>query len=54
MTMFYGFQIAQVNEKPTWKLSLDLTLIQHPCDEDPKPWEVPLCFEVEPPRSWYY
>jgi hypothetical protein len=43
-----------VNEKPTSKSSLDLTLMQHPCDEDPKPREVRVHLEVDPPRTWYY
>jgi hypothetical protein len=34
MDMFYGPQVAQVNEEPTPKSSLDLMLMQHPCDED--------------------
>jgi hypothetical protein len=31
-----------------------LALTQHPCDEDPKPQEVCIHLEVEPPRAWYY
>jgi hypothetical protein len=34
--------------------SLDLTLTQHPYDEEPEPQEVRVRFEVEPPRAWYY
>jgi hypothetical protein len=30
MTMFYGLQVAQVNEKLAWESSLDLTLAQRP------------------------
>jgi hypothetical protein len=37
MVMFYGPQTAQVNEEPALESSLDLTLTQHPCDENPKP-----------------
>jgi len=48
MTTFYGFQVTQVNEEPPWESSLDLTLTQHPCDEDSKPREVCLRLEVEP------
>jgi hypothetical protein len=43
-----------VNEKPTSKSSLDLTLIQHPRDEDPAPRKVRACFEINPLRAWYY
>jgi len=50
----YGLQTTQANEEPPLELSLDLTLTQHPCDEEPKPREVRACFEVEPPRAWYY
>ncbi len=34
--------------------SLDLTLTQHPCDEEPEPREVHARLEIEPPRAWYY
>jgi hypothetical protein len=37
MATFYGPQGAQVNEKLAPKSSLDLTLIQHPRDEKPRP-----------------
>jgi hypothetical protein len=37
MATFYGPQVTQVNEKPPLESSLDLTLTQHPRDEDPKP-----------------
>jgi hypothetical protein len=43
-----------VNEESPLESSLDLTLMQHPCDEDPEPWEVHAQLEVEPPRAWYY
>jgi hypothetical protein len=33
---------------------LDLTLIQHPHDEDPEPQKVCASLEVEPPWAWYY
>jgi hypothetical protein len=45
----YGPQAAQVNEEPTTESSLDLTLTQHPCNEDPKPQEGHTCLEVDPP-----
>ncbi len=51
---FYGLQAAQANEEPPPELSLDLTLTQHPRDEEPEPQEVRACLEVEPPRAWYY
>ncbi len=54
LVTFYGPQVAQVNEEPASESSLDLTLTQHPRDEDPKPREVRACFEVDPPRAWYY
>jgi hypothetical protein len=37
MAMSYGPQITQMNEQPTLEPSLNLTLTQHPRDEDPKP-----------------
>jgi hypothetical protein len=43
-----------MNEEPPWESSLDLTLTQHPHDEDPKPRNMCLHFEVEPPRASYY
>jgi hypothetical protein len=54
MAMSYRPQVAQVNEKPTLKSSLNLTLMQHPRDEDPEPRKVCVCLEVDPPRAWYY
>ncbi len=50
----YGPQAAQVNEGPPSESSLDLTLTQHPRDEELKPREVRARLEVEPPRAWYY
>jgi hypothetical protein len=40
MATSYRPQDAQVNEKPTLKSYLDLTLTQHPYDEDSKLQEV--------------
>jgi len=54
MATFYGPQVTQVNEKPPLESSLDLTLTQHPRDEDPKPWKVHAHLEIEPPWTWYY
>jgi hypothetical protein len=50
----YGLQDAQANEEPPPESSLDLTLTQHPRDEEPEPKEVRARFEVEPPQAWYY
>jgi hypothetical protein len=47
--MFYGPQVTQMNEKLPWESSLNLTLAQHPHDENLKPREVCPCLEVEPP-----
>jgi hypothetical protein len=54
MVTSYEPQAAQVNEEPPPESSLDLTLTQHPRDEEPEPWEVRVRFEVEPPQAWYY
>jgi hypothetical protein len=43
-----------MNEKLVLNSSLDLTLTQHPYDEDSKPQEVCICFEVDPLQTWYY
>jgi hypothetical protein len=51
---FYWPQAAQVNEEPPSESSLDLTLTQHPCDEELEPREVRARLEVEPLRAWYY
>jgi hypothetical protein len=50
----YGPQATQANEEPPSKSSLDLTLTQHPHDEEPEPREMCAHLEVEPPRAWYY
>jgi hypothetical protein len=47
----YGPQAAQANEEPPSESSLDLTLMQHPRDEEPKPREVRAHLEVGPPRA---
>ncbi len=51
---FYGPQVVQANEGLPSESSLDLTLMQHPRDEEPEPREVHAHLEVEPPRAWYY
>jgi len=50
----YGPQAAQANEESPSESSLDLTLTQHPRDEEPEPREVRARLEVEPLRAWYY
>jgi hypothetical protein len=54
MVTSYGSQAAQANEEPPLESSLDLTLTQHPRNEEPEPREVHPRLEVEPPRAWYY
>ncbi len=54
MVTSYGPQAAQANEEPPPESSLDLTLTQHPHNEEPEPREVHARLEVEPPRAWYY
>ncbi len=54
MTISYRPQVAQVNEEPPSKSSLDLTLTQHPHDEDLEPQKVRPRLEVKPPQAWYY
>jgi hypothetical protein len=47
--MYYGLQAAQMNEEPPQRSSLNLTLTQHPCDEDFELQKMRLHLEVEPP-----
>jgi hypothetical protein len=54
MATFYRPVVAQMNEEPPLKSSLDLTLTQHPRDEDPELGEVRIRLKVEPLRAWYY
>jgi hypothetical protein len=54
MVTSYGPQVAQANEELVSESSLDLTLMQHPRDEDPAPQEVRAHLEVDPPQAWYY
>jgi len=44
----YGPQAAQANEEPPSESSLDLTLMQHPRDEEFEPQEVRARLEVNP------
>ncbi len=46
---FYEHQAVQANEEPPSESSLDLTLMQHPRDEELEPREVSAHLEVEPP-----
>jgi hypothetical protein len=50
----YGPETAQANEEPPSESSLDLTLTQHPRDEELKPRKARARLEVEPLRAWYY
>ncbi len=54
MVTSYEPQAAQTNEELPSESSLDLTLTQHPRDEEPEPREVRARLEVEPLRAWYY
>ncbi len=54
MAMSYKLQVAQVNEESASESSLALTLTQHPCDEEPKQWEVRVWLEIDYLRTWYY
>jgi hypothetical protein len=54
MATSYEPQTAQVNEELVPESSLDLTLMQDFCDEDPKSREVHILLEVNPPQAWYY
>jgi hypothetical protein len=49
MATSYELQATQVNEEPASESSLDLTLTQHPCDEDPALQEVHACLKVDSP-----
>jgi hypothetical protein len=51
MVTSYGPQITQMNEKLPSNSSLNLTLTQHPYDENPEPRKVRAHFEVKPPRT---
>jgi hypothetical protein len=54
MATSYGPQDVQVNEKPALKSYLDLTLTQHPYDENSELQQVHTRFEVNPSQTWYY
>jgi hypothetical protein len=54
MATSYESQAAQVNEELAPESSLNLTLTQHPHNEDLKLRKVHLRFEVDPLRAWYY
>jgi hypothetical protein len=54
MVTSYGPQATQANEESPPESSLDLTLTQHPCDEELEPWEVRARLKIEPLQAWYY
>jgi hypothetical protein len=54
MATSYEPQVVQMNEKLALESSLNLTLTQHPRDEDPEPREVCARLETDPLRAWYY
>jgi hypothetical protein len=54
MIMFYEPQIAQMNKNLPQKSSLDLTLTQHLCHEDPELQEVCPHLKIEPFQASYY
>ncbi len=54
MVTSYEPQVAQTNQEPPPKSSLNLTLTQHLRDEEPELREVHARLEVEPPWAWYY
>jgi len=54
MATSYGLQAAQTNEEPALESSLNLMLMQHPCDDEPESREVRARLEVNSPQTWYY
>jgi hypothetical protein len=46
-----GLKLHKQNEESLLESSLDLTLTQHPRDEEPEPREVRIHLEVEPLRA---
>jgi hypothetical protein len=54
MVTSYGPQAVQANEELLLESSLNLTLTQHPRDEEPEPQKVRAHLEVDPPQAWYY
>jgi hypothetical protein len=54
MATSYKLQAAQTIEELAPESSLDLTLMQHPRDEEPKSQKVCVRFEINPPQAWYY
>jgi len=51
MAITYEPQATQVNEEPPLRSSLDLTLTQHPHDEDHELRKMHIRLEVEPLRA---
>jgi hypothetical protein len=54
MGVSYKPQAVQANEEPTLESFLDLTLTQHPGDEEPESRKVRTRLEVDSLRTWYY
>jgi hypothetical protein len=54
MATSYEPRAAQINEELALESSLDLTLMQHLRDENLGPWELHVCFDVDPLQAWYY
>jgi hypothetical protein len=50
----YEPQTTQANEELPSESFFDLTLTQHPRDEEFEPRKVRARLEVEPPLAWYY
>ncbi len=54
MVTSYEPKAAQANEELPPESFLNLTLTQHPRDEELEPREVRACLAIKPPRVWYY
>jgi hypothetical protein len=54
MVTSYKPQTTQTNQELPSESFLNLTLTQHPRDEEPEPREVRAHLEVEPLQAWYY
>jgi len=54
MATSYGPQVVQANEELALELYLDMTLTQHPHDEELESQEVRARLEVDSPQAWYY
>jgi hypothetical protein len=54
MVTFYGPKATQVNEEAALESYLDLTLMQHPRDENPASRTMHARLEINPLRACYY